>query len=125
MRVFLEETVNHYNSNNRSEGLVGSCTYIPLEGVQSEGCAIGRKLPKSYKKKINRDDPSGVNFTGVETLFTTLGTPKYFKGIPFRFLNEIQELHDGEWNWDENGLREDSRKVGYIIKLYGLTPIQK
>lgn len=122
MQVFLEETVNHYNSNNRSAGSAGGCAYIPLEGVQSEGCAIGRKLPKSYKKKINRDGPSGFNFGNVGVLFIALGTPRYFKGMPLAFLERVQLLHDGDSNWNIFGLR-NKNALNNIIDEFGLKPI--
>lgn len=100
---FLDETVNHYNLNNRSY-FGGSCSYIPLDESCSEGCAIGRKLPKTYKKKlINTIFNYGY---GVSWLFEKFGVPKYFKEMPIEFLTSVQCLHDEPTHWTNEGLSD-------------------
>lgn len=120
MRRILNETVAHYNSGNRSinpksKNDGSSCTYLPLEGVKSEGCAIGRMLPVVTKKEIQeRGFNSGH---GVETLFNKLSrVPKVFSGIDIIFLNEIQALHDSSLHWDNKGLSEIGEKKVKIIE---------
>ena len=101
---FLEETIEHYNINNRStKG--GTCVYKPPTGSLSEGCAIGRKLPKSYKKRLNKVN----NTLGVKNLFMELGTPKFFSGMDIDILCQIQILHDCSSYWDEEGFIERFR----------------
>ena len=51
---FLNETVAHYNSNNRAQTLSYSCQYAPI-GDRSLGCAIGRHLPIECQKFATED----------------------------------------------------------------------
>ncbi len=119
---FLDDTVNHYNLNNRSY-FGGSCSYIPLDESCSEGCAIGRKLPKTYKKKLI---DSSYNITAsVSGLFEYFGVPKYFKGMPVSFLRQVQVLHDEPTHWTSEGLSELG--VSYYEKIktnFNLTDIK-
>lgn len=121
MHKLLQETIEHYNSNNRSSTNNGLCVYIPDGGVKSEGCAIGRKLPKKYKSLIIKEE---LNTWDVKTLFSSLGRPKIFENIPIQFLTEIQLLHDTPEYWNEKGLSK--KGVDYASALasdYSLKPL--
>lgn len=108
----LEDMVNHYNSSNRSqEDCI--CRYIPLDKTKSEGCAIGRLLPKSYKKRVLTQK---LNSQSVKVLFGYLGVPKKFKGIDKVFLRHMQILHDESENWDDNGLSPLGHENYLLIK---------
>jgi len=117
--AFLEETVNHYNSNNRcSEDEYGvSCRYSPitlgLEG-KSEGCAIGRKLTPELARTIDLKYGSG----GVKTVVSDL--PQELIELEIGFLQDIQGLHDAASNWIETGLSQRGQiEVNKIKESYG------
>lgn len=122
MQVFLEETVKHYNLGNRSLWN-DVCAYVPEDCGKSEGCAIGRKLPKSYRKKLMSDQFSKYNHASIVELFDNMGIPKYFKGMPIDFLTFVQILHDDEREWGENGLISRTN-LDIIINKHNLKPIQ-
>ena len=101
MLDILNETAQHYNSNNRSNQN-GKCTYIPLDPTKSEGCAIGRKLPKTSLALIVEEN---CNDKGIEVLLSKeipLGTT--FEGMSGNFLRRLQRLHDLDENWTDGGL---------------------
>lgn len=121
--ALLEETAAHYNSDNRCESGT-SCVYSPttvgLEG-KTEGCAIGRKLPKELAIKFdeiskNNDDMGGV--ISHHSLFDLL--PNELKDLGADFLTDLQQLHDLTWNWDATGLSssglEDVNNIKAKIK---------
>lgn len=122
MQEFLEETVKHYNSNNRSL-FNGKCAYIPEDPSISEGCAIGRKLDPEYKELVLS---KGFNtYYNVEDLFGKCSTPKIFEGFDLNFLKNVQVLHDTKVYWDEYGINQNGIfYVSLIISNYGLKPIQ-
>ena len=53
--VFLNDTVAHYNLKNRSVGKSGKCVYCP-EDSNSEGCAIGRHLPRELAIRMDLNE---------------------------------------------------------------------
>lgn len=112
--AFLEDTVNHYNINNRCEGNMG-CKYSPytvgLEG-KSEGCAIGRKLGKRTAIKLDKDLVQQKS--GVFNIFDRL--PKYLQQLGMHFLSDLQSLHDHQQNWDEIGISEEGINEVALIK---------
>lgn len=115
--AFLEDTVNHYNSNNRCE-LRGSCKYSPYTlGIEntSQGCAIGRYLSKRLAKKFDKLSVVVSNPDVYEEL------PNKLKILGIHFLEDVQYLHDFRDNWDELGLTEDGlMRVEYLKKKYEL-----
>lgn len=111
---FLNDTVNHYNINNRCSAIIGgynSCKYHPkslgLEGI-SEGCAIGRKVGRRLALKL--DEIGG----SVSTIFEHL--PKKLQELQDDFLMEVQELHDTSTYWNETGLSKVGKKMYNYIK---------
>lgn len=121
MLIFLDETIQHYNRDNRSFNNF-LCSYIPDDPSTSEGCAIGRKLSKSYKKKMMASEKfSEINIRDVNRLFYELHTPRYFKGMPLSFLKQVQGLHDDDNFWCRNGLTDDGEEFCRKLKTtYGL-----
>lgn len=102
--ALLEETAAHYNSTNRAvkEG-TSNCQYSPT--ATSEGCAIGRKLPKELAHFL---DVTPVSFSGKsvnsQEVFDLM--PEELKRLGKRFLRELQSLHDRISNWNNLGLSE-------------------
>ena len=141
MRTLLNEVVEHYNSANRNQTDFG-CIYAPTE--TSEGCAIGRKLPKRHMKIAKKCDElfnqseeehsnivdlingyyglevdiSGIGVGSLFKLFKELrvGIPKVFRGLPQTFLSQLQSLHDCKDYWDTFGLSEEGQNKVKIIK---------
>lgn len=104
----LEETISHYNLGNRC-AVNGKCRYSPvtlgLIGV-SEGCAIGRKLSPAVARELD------VSFNGVDIGNEELRKelPEWMLNLDFRFLNDLQHLHDVDCFWGEKGLNEDGER---------------
>jgi hypothetical protein len=112
--AFLENTMNHYNSGNRC--FVGDfCQYIP-SGPHTEGCAIGRWL--------DRDSPIlDLRLDLRDKAVSALGDylPVWMKEMGLDFLRDVQKLHDGLLNWNENGLSPIGESgVDFIKSSYGL-----
>lgn len=112
--AFLEDTIGHYNINNRCVKY-GECRYSPksigLEGI-SEGCAIGRHLTEKLALSLDK----GSN--------TVVYKPEVFKKLPGSlrklgkdFLSEVQCLHDNTRNWDESGLSVEGENKVRMINL--------
>jgi hypothetical protein len=119
--AFLEETVNFYNSDNRTfevdeEGNEFKCVYY-MEG--KPGCAIGRKIEdKELCKKLDSERAG----TGVSNDHIFNQLPIQLKELGKDFLHKVQQLHDSGINWDEKGISEFGKlKVKDIKEYFRLT----
>lgn len=96
--AFLKETVQFYNSRNRSTTLRGTCLYKATE--TSPGCAIGRFLPNDGKFDLDR-------ICGVKFAVSIGGQlPAWMMEMGIEFLAAIQSLHDFKEYWTDTGLSE-------------------
>lgn len=107
--AFLDDTAQHYNSANRSEGEASYCSYHPAH-EKTQGCAIGRWL--------DRDNPIIVGKWAAEVSATRVqrNLPKWMAEMGIVFLARVQMLHDSDKNWDALGLTENGRKEYELIK---------
>ena len=99
MLDLLKETAEHYNANNRCITSSTACAYIPDHPDESEGCAIGRKLPKYSKELVIKKNLNTVGVVDLVDKGVPLG--RVFKDIPLGFL---EDLHDTNYYWNEHGL---------------------
>lgn len=97
--AFLDDTAQHYNSKNRSEGESSYCSYHPAH-ENTQGCAIGRWL--------DRDNPIIVGKWAAEVSAPRVqqNLPKWMTEMGIVFLARVQTLHDVFYNWDERGLTQ-------------------
>ena len=96
----IKETVNFYNQNNRGtkfDGGIGGCVYYNPDTEAM--CAVGRCL--EYPKKA-ADFVGGVEYSFGEVLDKEL-KPEY-RGHEIEFWRDLQNLHDGGYNWNNDGL---------------------
>lgn len=121
MAAFLSDTIQHFNSKNRSMGLIHgvmSCVYPASE--TSEGCAIGRHCPGL----TNDNTPLHANKTysclvGNTEAFNFI--PDWLKQMPTQFVTYVQILHDDPEHWDDEGLTKKGKdEVNDIIHRTGL-----
>ena len=103
---FLDETVAYYSEdvNRRATNVGGSCFYLTEDGRK---CAIGRYIPpKKYSSDFEGRSVKGDIFNCL---------PKKIKELGEVFLIKVQTFHDGDENWDENGLtmfgKEDYKNI--------------
>jgi hypothetical protein len=90
----LENTINHFNANNRATDRWGRCQYLTEDGRR---CAIGIEVSLKLAKSINQGKT-----VGNEELFNSL--PQRLKDMGQNYLLSIQQLHDSGLNWNETGL---------------------
>ena len=102
----LNDTINHYNSNNRSITLSGQCYYYPVND-KSEGCAIGRLIKDKELCKT-------FGCRNVNEVFSEI--PKELQELGPEFLSQLQCLHDVGANWNESGLSENGKEVVEFIR---------
>lgn len=114
--AFLNKTIKHFNSTNRSIDLTKNeiqCVYYhPKFG----GCAIGIHVPIDVRKKLDQVEPEeevGMSILNDE-IFSMI--PMKMQKLGQNFLSEIQSLHDIKMNWNENGLTEFGKNNVQIIK---------
>lgn len=100
-KLFLNETVAHFNLTNRSyDEKSYLCLYAGI------GCAIGRKIDDKqlcaeFDSLCDNQIDSSVN---NNTVFFKL--PKELQELGQDFLYTIQKLHDDAGNWSINGISE-------------------
>lgn len=106
--AFLDDTAQHYNSTNRSEG-PGYCSYHPAH-ENTKGCAIGRWL--------DRDNPIIVGKWAAEVSASRVQSnlPRWMAEMGIVFLARVQMLHDSERNWNEKGLTENGIREYELVK---------
>jgi hypothetical protein len=90
----LDWEKNNRNINNRSVNSDSMCTYSgPI------GCAIGRLVSD---KDLCYEMDNRVDNTSVNRVFSSL--PEDVRELGKGFLSIVQEFHDTDVNWNENGL---------------------
>lgn len=112
--MFLDDTVKHFNSNNRGVDVINdTCSY-------TEGCAIGRHLPKELCIRFDSDPNDQCVYS--PNIFNEL--PDWMKELTSSFLSAIQNFHDDKTCWNEKGLTEYGFDVYHsIIKDFKLNDI--
>jgi hypothetical protein len=88
------DTVNYYSANTKERRCInedGSCCYAPVGDSKSEGCAIGRHLPRALAKKL---DAYFVGTVYNSELWNML--PRELQSLGQEFLRDIQNLHDNK-----------------------------
>jgi hypothetical protein len=106
--AFFEETIKFYSqdTSRRAMDSMGTCVYIdPRTGNK---CAIGRWLDNTTSSLSILDNHS------VDMLYNANELSPKLHELGRKFLVEIQELHDIESHWDENGL-----------SVYGLMKVER
>ena len=135
MTDIVEETVEDYTSGKVKRGFENaiekSCVYVGSK--PNSFCAVGRCLSEDARSfVISNNLNSGCS---AMTLFKSWDRSVYSKGkslfndpryedIPQLFWARLQEIHDGESNWDIDESDEDKlvltelgqNKVSYLIK---------
>lgn len=108
----LEDTVKYYSENVLRRCVEdGACRYSPESlNIQdiSEGCAIGRLLPRDLCNKLDEldSDLSVRYFFHKSDRYPNLEIPQDILVLGKDFLIALQTLHDMDCYWDENGLSE-------------------
>lgn len=120
---FLNDMIDYYSENpveRRCTNEERGCFYSPetINLPNSEGCAIGRKLPRDLANTIDKN--------GEYDITSVFDDPGYFPLIPEElkclgvdFLLLVQGLHDNNNNWSDKGLSKlGNDKVEYIKREY-------
>lgn len=81
-----------------------SCTY---DHSVNGGCAIGCQIQKSLAKDLGRGS--------LEVVFTFL--PKRLRDMGIDFLRDIQDIHDLENNYNEDGIGWNEKGLKQIENL--------
>jgi hypothetical protein len=111
----LNDTINHFNSNNRAVIVMFSeikCVYSSTNN--SVGCGIGKHLTEDLAAEMDNKHPSSI-FDLFDEYYTEF--PDIIKYSGKQFCHQIQLLHDNEENWDKNGLSEEGKERVEEIKL--------
>ena len=125
---YLEDTIRYYSKDPDKLRCVteGVCHYNSAEpGVV--GCAIGRKMKKADRGRLDAVDPNGV---GIETVIKYIQDeeipksilPAWMRKMKLVFLCDLQRLHDKSEFWDSDGLsRVGFDHVKFKFSNYDLT----
>jgi hypothetical protein len=110
----LKETINHYNSKNRSFEYGRGCKYLSGQGKM---CAVGRCLKPKYLQEFYEIERGGeLGNTGIHAVLQKTGyyigniVREEYSNINLTNWVLVQSLHDQELYWDENGLSESGKK---------------
>jgi uncharacterized protein YqkB len=107
---YLEDVCARFNSKNRATRdpeeacNLARCTY---SHSVNGGCAIGYQMTSEEAE----------NLTGgsIITLIDNGEVPVYISRYGRHFLQDLQALHDINYNWDDTGLSEYGMKEKLII----------
>jgi hypothetical protein len=119
---YLEDTIKYYSKNPKKLRceVNGVCQYGSDEpGVV--GCAIGRKLRKADRERLDNGDPNGIGIDSVLKHYPKL-LPAWMRKMSENFLCNLQRLHDKGRLWDDVGLSDEGYDyVKSIFSKYDLT----
>jgi hypothetical protein len=120
-----KQIVNYIIKKIKAQGgialdYVGLCT---LENEKGMRCAFSLCMKDSVRKKILSDDLSGVI---NDTLVGTYGGGnidnmllKKFHGHSLVFWKRLQEFHDYDDNWEEDGtLNEEGKREAHLVCIF-------
>jgi len=97
-RKALDDTIAHFNENNRSENEQGSCLYCGPNGLR---CAVARLVTDEMLDKLLENT-------------TPYSYEEFDKDA--EFLEDLQDLHDVPSNWDADGLTRWGKERAEIIR---------
>ena len=113
--ALLEETILYYSENTLRRCVIKNdqCYYDGTRNMQtqSDGCAIGRLIPNETAKLLDTYNDEDYSIVSLYYLI-----PKKVQKYGKYFLSSLQELHDLNVNWDENGLTESGHRFVASIK---------
>ncbi len=118
----LEETTNFYNSTNRAMK-DGACVYLDDEGNK---CAVGRCiLPEKLSWAMSLEETTDVESLELSIIedggksLDDILKPEYC-GHEFDFWDNLQQFHDTNEFWNENGLTDEGENAyDELTEKYG------
>lgn len=110
----IDETANFYNLNNRSSFGV-TCLYKNSEG---KNCGVGRCLinPEEIQRKCASLDDTSIEVLVLRGIIKDEDFKEEYRGHGVEFWSAIQNLHDYEKYWTENGLSELGKVIVENLK---------
>jgi hypothetical protein len=124
-KKIIDKTVKYYSKNplKRRSIAYSYCLYFAkYEDGHCRMCAVGRYLkdPEEVQKAIYKLNSCGE--MGVNVLINTFGEKvfkKKYRNINIAFWVSLQDLHDGNIYWNENGLsKAGENKVKDLYKTF-------
>ncbi len=113
-KAFLLDVAGFYNSSNRALAEDGACVYSATN--VSPGCAIGRCLSPSLRRRLDKGVTKGI-FSIYHKPYLQNRLPKWMVEMGPSFLNAVQRFHDHETNWTNNGLSEMGKRNFEFLKF--------
>lgn len=116
----LEDTVKYYSKAPVSRRCRNSkgCRYTgeAAERPKSEGCAVGRIMPKALAVKLDK-----IGGTSVSSVFFfhergEIKLSKKILDLGVSFLSHLQALHDAASCWTSRGLSDYGKRKVECIK---------
>ena len=121
-KALLEHTARSYNEYNRAV-LLGMCVYHKTD--TSPGCAIGKWLPEDVANNISERWSAFVGSQNYRTEKYLEKIPTWLTRLGTRFLVRLQDLHDDEAFWLNDGLSSKGEVVCRQITVeYGLDTVE-
>lgn len=112
----LNDTINHYNLNNRSLDNELNCIYLNKDG---KSCAVGRYIDNVKEFIANNEYLNEGSFTELYQEYNITFLKKEVQHLDNEiFWTRLQLLHDDNFNWNETGLSEDGLYEVEDIKRY-------
>ena len=102
-KEIIEETIQYYSEDTSRRALEeGGCQYTTEDGNH---CAVGRCLEEEYQTTdFEYNQTKGV--IQLVDYYQTMDNilREEYRGHPTDLWERLQRLHDGDFNWDEDGL---------------------
>lgn len=124
-KKIIDKTVKYYSKNpskRRSIIYNNSLYFAKDEDGHCRMCAVGRYLkdPEKVQKAIYKLDSCGeMNVNGLINTFGEKVFKKKYRNINIAFWDFLQELHDRDIYWNENGLSITGKnKVKDLYKTF-------
>lgn len=115
----LNETIRFYAKNTKLRALdfYGNCKY---NTDNDKHCAVGRCLLKKYQKQGekmlgNVSVADGLAKMNDKDSLDSMLSAKY-RGHDISFWLKLQELHDGERNWNAIGLTVEGKYSVMVLR---------
>ena len=104
MKDILKDTIEYYSESPRAQDSSGSCQYTDVGGNH---CAVGRYMRPEFQT-VNFYANDGVSVGNLAADIDTYLDSKVI-GLTEKFWSALQDIHDSDNNWHDDGLTECGR----------------
>lgn len=125
----IDETAEYYKADTSRRGKKekSGCTYYTIKGDHIIMCAVGRCMTEKYREVyMDNGDAADTIKPVIDSEYPAdthggidFALQPQYHGQIINFWMDLQDFHDTDSNWDDNGLTISGNfKLGFLKEKY-------